>query len=55
MIAKEPMLNEKKCAWCGKKFIAAPMHSWKHNTKLFCKYTCMLRYRENLQSKKDKK
>lgn len=53
----ETVLNEIKCAWCGKTFIVAPEHSWVHRSgnkilKYFCKYTCMLRYREDLKQKR---
>lgn len=33
-------INEKKCAKCGKTFIAAPEHIFKQGTKWYCTWTC---------------
>ena len=43
---KDTSLIEKKCAYCGKTFVPAVEHAYKKGKKIFCKYTCMLRYRE---------
>lgn len=47
---------EKKCAHCGKVFFPTKYHAYKEayngHTKWFCKYTCMLRYREKHKKKK---
>ncbi|MBO7310610.1 MAG: hypothetical protein J6U86_04385 [Clostridia bacterium] len=46
-------LIEKKCAWCGRVFYPAYNHAFVEGHKdgrprfYFCKYTCMLRYRED--------
>jgi hypothetical protein len=34
------MLHFSKCARCGKEFIAAPCHVYKHDAKIFCTYSC---------------
>lgn len=48
--------REKKCAWCGKVFYAYPEHVFKirngERTLFFCKYTCMLRFREERDRQK---
>lgn len=31
---------EKKCAKCGKNFVAAPYHRFKENSKWYCSWTC---------------
>lgn len=36
----ESYLTEKKCAKCGKTFIAAPYHVYKTNRKWYCSWTC---------------
>lgn len=48
-------LGERKCNWCGKTFCAAPYHIFKDGHHWFCKYTCMLRYRETLKRKSYRK
>lgn len=53
-------LIERKCAYCGRKFIPAAYHSYKfgyrNQTKWFCKYTCMVKYREEHKpSKREEK
>lgn len=32
--------HERKCAKCGKLFIAAPFHVFRSNSKWYCKWTC---------------
>jgi hypothetical protein len=32
--------HERKCAKCGKLFIAAPFHVFRANSKWYCKWTC---------------
>lgn len=54
------MIHEKKCAVCGKTFCPTYYHAFKKECGAkvlwFCKYTCMLRWRENnSQNKKYKK
>ena len=47
--------REKKCAWCGKVFYPYPEHAFviRLDTRLyFCKYTCMLRFREERDRQK---
>lgn len=43
-------LRERRCDCCNRTFIAAVEHSYKlgfkGKTKWFCKYTCMVKYRE---------
>ena len=34
------ILRTTKCYWCGKEFIATPMHKYKHNGNMFCRYNC---------------
>ena len=42
--------TERHCAWCGKEFYPLPEYVFKQNEgnreRWFCKYTCMLRWRE---------
>lgn len=57
---KNISLIEKKCPQCGKVFVPAPEHAYKlyagsSHEKVFCKYTCMLRYREEHPGKWAKK
>jgi hypothetical protein len=33
-------LTEKRCAKCGKTFIAAPYHIYKKGVKWYCSWTC---------------
>ena len=53
------MFAEKKCPTCGKPFFPTKYHAYKEeyhgHTKWFCKYTCMLRYREKHKLPKQKK
>lgn len=53
------MLAERKCPYCGKPFFPTKYHAYKENykgcIKLFCRYTCMLRYREKHKPPKQKK
>lgn len=41
-------LEERKCGYCGKIFVPAPYHSYKHydgsREIIFCCYTCNLKY-----------
>lgn len=50
------LMNEKKCRWCGKIIFVTPYWVFKRDSgdrvKYFCKYTCMKRYDEQLESKK---
>ena len=46
------IIRECKCAECGKVFIPACEHAYKINDKIFCKYTCMLHYRERKKQNK---
>lgn len=32
--------HEKKCAKCGKVFLAAPEHIYKHGSKWYCTWKC---------------
>ena len=51
-------LIEKKCAFCGKIFYPTYNHAFVAGNKdgrprqYFCKYTCMLRYREEKAKKR---
>jgi hypothetical protein len=51
------MFVEMKCAYCGKPFFPTKYHAYKigaeSHKKLFCKYSCMLRYREKHQKIKE--
>lgn len=53
------MFVEKHCDHCGKEFFPTKLHVYrlehKNQSKWFCKYTCMLRYREkhNIKSRGD--
>lgn len=55
---KLEFFEEKKCEWCGRIFCPAPQHVFKfrdgRRRMWFCKYTCMLRWREKTQKKKDR-
>ncbi len=45
-----------KCAHCGRMFLPAPYHHWRHGHKLFCCYTCMKDYeRANKEYLKNKR
>lgn len=51
------MLEGRYCDYCGKNFFPTKYHAYKqefdYHTKWFCKYSCMLRYREKHQKKKE--
>ena len=53
------MFMEMKCDHCGKPFFPTKYHVYKENyngsVKHFCKYTCMLRHREQFKPNKPKK
>ena len=50
------MIHEKKCAVCGKTFCPTYYHAFKKVSEsreiYFCKYTCMLRWREEKEKNK---
>lgn len=48
-------MDEKKCAWCGKKFTVyfAEEYGWKVNGKYFCRYTCIRAYDKATREKRD--
>jgi hypothetical protein len=50
-MTKYELFYERKCACCGKKFIPTAQWTYKEwygeKLKWFCKYTCMLKYRES--------
>lgn len=45
---------EKKCAKCGKNFVAAPYHRFKEHGKWYCKWTCY-NHRKDKKEKKNEK
>lgn len=49
---------EKNCDYCGKVFFPTKYHAYKElyngSTKWFCRYTCMLRYRDKHKRKNTK-
>lgn len=45
----------KICDWCGRYFCAAPQHVYTDKNRWFCKYSCMLRYREDREQKRQLK
>lgn len=53
------MFAEMKCRQCGKIFFPTPDYVYKDTycgrTKWFCKYTCLLRYREQHEHEEKKK
>ena len=53
------MFMEMKCDHCGKPFFPTKYHVYKEHyngcVKHFCKYTCMLRHREQFKPNKPKK
>ena len=55
----KPFLREENCDYCGKIFIPTAQYAYKedyrHHPKWFCKYTCMLRYREEHKSIKPRR
>lgn len=44
------VLEEVECHECGKNFIPAPEHRFKIGSKYFCKWTCLLHYRNRINS-----
>ena len=49
------ILPEKKCKKCGKKFIPAPQHIYKENSKYFCSWTCYLHRNDKEAVKRDQR
>ena len=37
---KKKYFRTAMCKKCGKEFIPAPYHIYKHNSKFFCSWTC---------------
>lgn len=42
---------EHKCPRCGKIFVAAPYHVYKHNGRLFCTYGCYNAHLNEIEEK----
>lgn len=55
----KPFLREEICDCCGKNFIPTAQYAYKEMyrgyTKWFCKYSCMLKYREEHKSIKQRR
>ena len=53
---KEKFHNERTCKQCGRVFVAAPEHVfWLRRGEgrlWFCRYSCMMRYREEQAAKR---
>ena len=51
--------NEHRCKFCGKQFFSTPEYVFKikdgERIRWFCKYTCMVRYREQIAEKRKNK
>lgn len=43
---------ERTCPECNRNFVPAVYHAYRINDMLFCKYTCMLHYREKKKKNK---
>lgn len=50
----ELRLTEKKCAKCGKMFIAQFGHIFRENGKWYCSWTCYNHRKEEKENKKEK-
>lgn len=54
MKTEEMRFNEKKCAKCGKMFIAQFGHIYKEQSKWYCSWTCYNHRKEEKENKKEK-
>lgn len=48
----DTILHLSKCGRCGKEFIAAPLHSYKYDGKIYCTYTCYNAFLNEIEAEK---
>ena len=46
------LFPERRCAYCGRVFYPVYAHAFRISERYFCKYTCMLRWREARDAKR---
>ncbi len=44
---------DRKCKWCGKRFVPTAERGWKSRGKYFCRYSCMRAWERADDAKKD--